>query len=1259
MKRLIIPGIILAAVLALFQWGNRMLESALDAQLPGLLTRELGIQVTIDPVKTWIPKLTVHTEKLVMGDPAKPALVATGVNISLAWSDLLHGEIRLRRGSGSTLMVNPSLWPGNDNPWPTDYSFIEPYLPNHLSLDSARYVNAKGETYNFNQPQWRRESPAAHLQWQDDWDGQTIDISVALKSLQNLLQLTRLQLEATASAPDKNSGAISATLDLQPGSSSGYDLTLTATAADMTATLKSGNSSAWTLPAKSTTSMDVMEVGKVIALIGEFRGDNKADTESWLKTTLPRLDWPEHKGQIAITEIRWNDEVALHNNIDFVTGPKGISIPSITSTGPGGVLNASASIASSARGWKLNADAGITASKNGQGLAAAYVEADWLWREGKSTIQGQGKTWGALLNSLTGDIALDFNHRDKVNTPVSITATLDNRPGELGLENLEIKLAQGRISGWAKLDGQEQKRLSGKLKAENVNADFLIPDADPKAPPGLPVPEFLNALPGVELDLQLDVNKLAAGGLLVSSADIAIARTPEKGKVTVHAVGATGGIIDLELDAARFPVKPTLVTLGAKIANFNLARLFQQSEAFIDTRTSGTINFSSQGKDLNQIFRAMTGTAKLDIEFRKDHDWKRQGTPQEALQLSGDASLVMTQTRITGLRITRLVADNILQNLTGTVSIVDGRKPWLEADLTSSRLDIPSLRDFQSQQNTDNTDSDPIQVLRELGDARMSLKVESLKLASATLTDAVAQVTTAPDSVTIDQLDFSLEGGQLTSKGAINWQKDEAAFSMDARVKDLDIEKFLIDLPGTEALPLSGNVTISSKGSTLDSMLASLSGDINLTTTLRTGSAAISASDSVAKIEMSANRTADGMRAEIRRFQWAGTDLSGSVQYHQSTPPLVEIEIGGGALSISPFEEDDTQPAKDKDKDKESYASTIDSTAKAGASMLGDVVTAPLRIFLGPREANPGDKLFSSTPMSFDWMNNNRLTLKGKIDSIASSRASASDVRFSGNLTDGIFAMDANAGTINKGSASIKIGFNAAKVPATLAMSGTFTDLRGQLIKADIPRSGSFNVTSAGQSEAELAANANGLVYLELGAGPIDYRNLTLLTADVATNAFETLIPGVDKKQPKLDCAVTLAIFKDGIGTTPFGYAARTQDANLVGKVDINLKKELLRISFSSSNRTGVGLSVGSVFSNTVEIEGSLTDPKIIPNTTGLLWRGWAAAMTGGLSVLGESVFKRALASDNPCESVQKHIRKKFCGTPEAAGASTMVCPAS
>ena len=98
-------------------------------------------------------------------------------------------------------------------------------------------------------------------------------------------------------------------------------------------------------------------------------------------------------------------------------------------------------------------------------------------------------------------------------------------------------------------------------------------------------------------------------------------------------------------------------------------------------------------------------------------------------------------------------------------------------------------------------------------------------------------------------------------------------------------------------------------------------------------------------------------------------------------------------------------------------------------------------------------------------------------------------------------------------------------------------------------------------------------------------------------------------------------------------------------------------MNFSSSSRKGVGMSVGNVFSNTIEIEGALTDPKIIPDATGLIWRGWAAILTGGLSIVGESVLKRALASENPCTSVQKHIRKDLCGSDQPAAQSPLICP--
>ena len=151
---------------------------------------------------------------------------------------------------------------------------------------------------------------------------------------------------------------------------------------------------------------------------------------------------------------------------------------------------------------------------------------------------------------------------------------------------------------------------------------------------------------------------------------------------------------------------------------------------------------------------------------------------------------------------------------------------------------------------------------------------------------------------------------------------------------------------------------------------------------------------------------------------------------------------------------------------------------------------------------------------------------------------------------------------------------------------------------------------------------------------------------------FRNLIPGLEKKQPHLECAVTLGVFKQGKGITPYGYAARSRQANLVGRMKLDLSREVMELDISSSNRKGVGLSVSSVFSNTVRIEGPLTNLKVVPNATGLLWRGWAAFMTGGLSVIGESMFKRMLASENPCRN-----SSSTCPKSQAAAASPLICP--
>jgi hypothetical protein len=308
-------------------------------------------------------------------------------------------------------------------------------------------------------------------------------------------------------------------------------------------------------------------------------------------------------------------------------------------------------------------------------------------------------------------------------------------------------------------------------------------------------------------------------------------------------------------------------------------------------------------------------------------------------------------------------------------------------------------------------------------------------------------------------------------------------------------------------------------------------------------------------------------------------------------------------------------------------------------------------------EPKPGDRLFSSDPLPLEDLNNFNLTLSAQLDSLLSTAITVKQLKVKAKLKDGQLTLQGGSDEWSKGTADIDLALDARAAPPTLKVSSTFKGVHGLTTRDTFPRSGFVSLQSQGHSEAELAAHANGLFYLELGQGPFDYANSALLTSSLASTVFQTLIPGIERTTPQLQCGITVALFQNGIGNTPHGFAARTNQANLLGHINVDLGAETMLMSLDSRSRQGVGISVGSIFSNTIQIKGPLTNPGIVPNTTGILWRSWAAMATGGLSVLGETLLKRVLATENPCTSIRDLMNKDLCPVNPIAASSQLVCP--
>jgi hypothetical protein len=301
--------------------------------------------------------------------------------------------------------------------------------------------------------------------------------------------------------------------------------------------------------------------------------------------------------------------------------------------------------------------------------------------------------------------------------------------------------------------------------------------------------------------------------------------------------------------------------------------------------------------------------------------------------------------------------------------------------------------------------------------------------------------------------------------------------------------------------------------------------------------------------------------------------------------------------------------------------------------------------------------VFSTDPLPLDSLKQFNMKVSGQLDSVLSNAITVKDLQFASILKNGRLAVQASSGRLSGGKGEMALALDSKAVPPIFKLTSTFENVHGLANRNTFPRSGFISLEGQGQSQAEFAASTSGLIFLDLGPGPFDYANSALLTANLMPTMFQTLIPGINRQQHQLECGTALALFENGKGSTPYGVVARTNQANLVGHLKVNLDKETMQMNIDSRGRQGIGLSIGSVFSNTIAIRGSLANPRIVPNTTGILWRAWAAVTTGGLSILGESLVKRIWASSNPCDSVKSIIVEKVCPVNPTAASSPLVCP--
>ncbi len=1244
---------------------NALLARALNAALPGLLEEQLGLPVRLAPLEVDLLRMHASSAQLVLGNPDSPAVQAGDVDISISFADLLKGELHIVSVSGELLQIAPGRWPATDEPAAANYLGLREWLPEQISLQRLVIVPEEGSNIVLEALAWQlEEDGGASVSAQFSNNSTDIALNATLASLHDLLALHSATVGLQAEVAESPGSSIAVQADIVPGDSGGYALEATLDAPGIAATIQASSEQPWSLPSRSNTHISSLLPDKLESLLLAYLPQDKSTPlAQWLDAPVPRLALPAHQGALRIEQAQWAGKTLSNTGLRIKTHADGLDISEFRTTALGALWQGDMSVNSDADGWKGTLSASVDTDKASEARdrPLELLGADYLQMESGSTqLTARGANWGELLYSLAGAFSATGTFIGTETVPLTVTGNLDNQAGAFALEKLAVQLGEGRLTGKVLLAGTQHRRLEIELQANGLDLSFLAATGNADAnkvrsesSAEIPLAE-LAVFSGMDVNASIEVENLLAPGLLLASAQVSLTHQGQKDAaqtaLDVSATDPSGGEYRLNATAEQTAKDSIAFKLHAELAQADLPALLRQP-GLPHSRATGRLSLESAAPLAAGETGTINGSTEFTLALRADDDWQRAPRAGESLTLSADTVLTHNKQRLDEVRFENLhVAGNGVE-ISGTASLAEDRTPRLQATLESRELNLTQLQALLPE-NTEQAESeDTLSRLREFGSAELSLRVGQLSVNTTTLRDVSLEMTTGQERIDIGTLELSAKGGEFAGSGSISWEGDEASLAVSARLSHIDLDRFLFVDSRQTAVPLSGSLQLESAGASQAALLGNLSGRVDLSASESSKDAA---PQSRRRILLQAERLPDGMQLDVSTLIWGDTDLSGQLTYQRGTPDTLSIDIAEGTLSLLPWESgEDSAP----DSGKGGSTSTITSAAKTGASFVGNLLLSPLKQLADDTPTRAGDRVFSPEPIPVNALDGLNIGITGQLSQLQSSVMSAADIQFSASNTGRLFSASAKSRAMHGGQAALTLTFDARKAKPEMELESTFTGVKGFTGDASYPHSGFASISSNGSSIAELAANSSGIFYLELGSGRFEYTGMGLLSADIATSMLRTLLPGEESDKSKLECAAALFLAEDGEAATPYGLVARTNRANLVGRAQVNLRDETLRVQLDSRSHEGVGLSVGSLFSNTVELRGPLSDPRIEPNTASILWRGWAAVMTGGLSVVGESVLKRALASEEPCLRMQELMREGLCPNNARAASSSLVCP--
>ena len=313
----------------------------------------------------------------------------------------------------------------------------------------------------------------------------------------------------------------------------------------------------------------------------------------------------------------------------------------------------------------------------------------------------------------------------------------------------------------------------------------------------------------------------------------------------------------------------------------------------------------------------------------------------------------------------------------------------------------------------------------------------------------------------------------------------------------------------------------------------------------------------------------------------------------------------------------------------------------------------------GPRQAPEShETIFSSEPLSVDWIKNADLDIDLQADDLVSRGFEAKGLSTDVNVADGILDISARSGEFSGGTFSMDIGLDTRTAPyATdfrFDINGLVLNQVPALRDVQLPLQGTvdlaIDLSGKGVSTKEIVSSSSGSLLASGVNTYIPASGLDILTNSILVQVLSVINPKKKSDFHKLDCGLIGIRVVDGIAMSGDSIALQTPDVTYLMRGGFSFKDESMVLLINPKARKGFGVSAAN-FTNFYRVGGTLLEPKIEADLGGVAKTGvtWGlAAATAGLSILAQGLFDKFTGSQDVCGMADKNQQALLAKTPES-----------